>query len=308
MRSRLYNPGDGERAIAFERIAWSRGVHEPARTNCFTITWVATGNGTVDVDATAHPLTPETLLFVAPYRRVRISTRQALRGATMRFHANFLCVETFHAESGCSGLLFNDPFGSPLVQVPRSQRVDIRHLVERVGAEVGAAQIGSHDVVMASLKILLVMATRWKRATAVVRGVSGADHRHPLLQQFSELVEQHYRTLHGPGGYARLLHITPKSLARFTRVHFGRTMTEVIRERLLIDAKWDLLHTLKPVKQIANELGFADELYFSRFFKKATGQAPTVFREFETRIRGGSNLSMSLARPTIPAIDRDPRR
>lgn len=302
MRSRLYDPATGQPAIACERHAWPAGTHETARTNCFAITWLASGHGSVDVDATAHAFAPDTLLFVSPYRRVRITTSSPLRGATVRFHANFLCVETFHAESGCSGLLFNDPFGSPLVRIPRAGRADVRHLVDRVASELTAAEAGSGEVITASLKILLVMATRWKIATAVVRGVTGADHRHPLLQQISQLVEQHYRTLHAPADYARLLHITPKALGRFTRAHFGRTMTEVIRERLLIDAKWDLLHTLKPVKQIANELGFADELYFSRFFKKATGQAPTAFREFETTIRGGSNLSMSLARPAIPAV------
>jgi AraC family transcriptional activator of pobA len=233
---------------------------------------------------------------------VRISTKQALRGAVIRFHANFLCVETFHVESGCSGLLFNDPFGSPLVQVPRSEHAEVRHLIERIGTEVAVDDLGSEEVVTASLKILLVKATRWKRATTLTRGITGIDHRHPLLQQLSGLIEQHYRTVHAPADYARLLHMTPKALSRFTRTHFARTMTAVIRERLLIDAKWDLLHTLKPVKQIASELGFDDELYFSRFFKKATGQAPTTFRDFETRIRGGSNLSMSLSRPTIPAV------
>ncbi len=75
----------------------------------------------------------------------------------------------------------------------------------------------------------------------------------------------------------------------------------MIRERVLKQAKWDLLHTLKPVKQIAAELGFADELYFSRLFKRATGCAPTFFREYETAIRGGSNLSMTLRPPSIPA-------
>jgi AraC-like DNA-binding protein len=300
LKTRLYNPTTGDRAIVCAPVAWPRGVYEPDRTNCFTIMWIASGQGSVDVDATAHPFSADMLLFVSPYRRVRIVAIRRLRGATIRFHANFLCVETFHAESGCSGVLFNDPFGSPLVQVPRGGRVEIRRLIERVMAEMNGAQTGSNEVVTASLKILLVMATRWKNATASPRSLIRADLRDPLLQQLSELVEQHYRTLHAASEYARLLHITPKTLARLTRTHFGRSMTAVIRERLLIDAKWDLLHTLKPVKQIANDLGFADELYFSRFFKKATGRAPTIFRDFETEIRGGSNLSMSLTRPAIP--------
>ena len=305
--ARLYDPASGDRAIAFERMAAGARLYEPRRTNCFTIMWLETGEGTVDVDATTHSLASPALVFIAPYRRVQLTSRRPLRAAAIRFHANFLCVETFHAESGCSGVLFNDPFGSPVVPIPRAGRVEVRRLIDRIAAEIDSTELASGDIVIASLKILLVLATRWKNATAASGRVASVDHRHPLLQQFAELVERHYRTLHAPAGYARLLHITPKSLARFTRAHFGRTTTDVIRERLLIDAKWDLLHTLKPVKQIASELGFADELYFSRFFKKATGQAPTAFREFETRIRGGSNLSMSLTPPAIPGPRSDVR-
>src|SRR5207244_2956923 len=51
---------------------------------------------------------------------------------------------------------------------------------------------------------------------------------------------------------------------------------------------------------IAREVGFEDELYFSRVFRKATGMSPTEYREFETAIRGGSNLSMPSAGPSIP--------
>lgn len=94
--------------------------------------------------------------------------------------------------------------------------------------------------------------------------------------------------------------MTPQTLNRLVRTHLGKTMTKIIRERILIHAKWELLHTLRPIKEIAAEIGFDDELYFSRLFKKATGCSPTYFREFETAIRGGSNLSMSFTRPTIP--------
>ena len=86
--------------------------------------------------------------------------------------------------------------------------------------------------------------------------------------------------------------MTPKTLGRCVREQLGKTLTDLIRERILTHAKWQLLHTLKPVKEVATELGFQDELYFSRLFKKATGLSPTFFREFETEIRAGSNLSM----------------
>jgi AraC-like DNA-binding protein len=301
VRTRLYDPRRKDPAVTVVPIRWAAGQREAERANLFSIYWIESGAGTVDVDLATHTFGQHTLLFVAPYRRIRFTPAQAVRGALIRFHANYLCVETFHAESGCAGSLFNDPLGSPVVTVPARARADLRHLIRRAADELETPLEGSEDVVIASLKILLVLATRLKSASNA-RRVKTGDYRHPLTHRVSELVERHYRERHAPADYARLLHITPKALARFTKAHFGRTMTEIIRERLLIDAKWDLLHTLKPVKQIARELGFSDELYFSRFFKKATGRAPTAFRAFETEIRGGSNLSMSLARPAIPPI------
>lgn len=107
------------------------------------------------------------------------------------------------------------------------------------------------------------------------------------------MIEDHYPSWHSPAEYADALHLTPKTLGRIVREHLGTTPTDLIRSRILTHAKWELLHTLKPVKEVARELGFGDELYFSRLFKKATGYSPTYFREFKTEIRGGSNLSMA---------------
>jgi len=76
------------------------------------------------------------------------------------------------------------------------------------------------------------------------------------------------------------------------KAHFHKTVSDLIRERIVKHARWQLLHTLKRVKEIAHEVGFEDEFYFSRLFKRALGRAPLVFREQETALRSGANLSM----------------
>jgi len=289
--SGMYDPRRGDQAIRTERLSLSRKPHEPVRTNYFSVYLIETGCGKFWADASSFVFGPFSLLFFVPYQFIRFAPEAPVHGEIVEFHANFLCVETFHAEVGCSGVLFNDPFGIPVVTLDKRAKSEVISLIDRIRAEQSGRDLAYSEVMLAHLKVLLILATRLKSSAAACG--PGADLRHPLLTGFRELIEQNYRTLHSPADYAKKLHVTAKTLGRVVRENLGTTPTDLIRNQLLIHAKWQLLHTLKPVKEIARELGFADELYFSRFFKKATGRSPRFFREFETEIRGGSNLSMN---------------
>ena len=287
----LYDPRDGDPAIRTQRLDLGRKPFEPARTNYFSVYLIETGSGTFWADASHFAFGPGSLLFFVPYQHVRFVPDAPVHAEVIQFHANFLCVETFHAEVGCSGDLFNDPYGVPLVTLGERARSEVTGLIDRIRAEQTGRELAYGEVMLAHLKVLLILATRLKSPRAACG--PGADLRHPLLAELRDLIEQNYRTLHSPSDYAKRLHVTAKTLGRIVREHLGTTPTDLIRNRILIHAKWQLLHTLKPVKEVARELGFSDELYFSRLFKKTTGHSPTFFREFETEIRGGSNLSMS---------------
>ncbi|MFO0929058.1 MAG: helix-turn-helix domain-containing protein [Gemmataceae bacterium] len=287
----LYDPRNGDPAIRTQRLDLGHKPFEPARTNYFSVFLVEAGSGTFWADASHFAFGPGALLFFVPYQHIRFVPDDLAQAEVIQFHANFLCVETFHAEVGCSGVLFNDPYGVPVVTLDERARSEVTGLIDRIRAEQVGRDLAYGEVMLAHLKVLLVLATRLKSPRAACG--PGADLRHPLLADLRDLIEQNFHTLHSPADYAKRLHVTAKTLGRVVRDHLGTTPTDLIRNRILIHAKWQLLHTLKPVKEVARELGFADELYFSRLFKKATGHSPTFFREFETEIRNGSNLSMS---------------
>jgi len=288
----LYDPRKGGQAMRIECLRLDHTPFEPARTNYFAVYLIESGAGTFWADASQFTFGPDSLLFFVPYQHIRFAPDAPVHGEVVQFHANFLCVETFHAEVGCSGLLFNDPYGIPVVVMDERAKTDVRNLIDRIRKEHEERDLAYSEVMLAHLKVLLVLATRLKSPRAAACG-PGMDLRHPVLAQLRDLIEQNYRTLHSPADYAKRLHLTAKTLGRIVREQLGTTPTDLIRNRILIHAKWQLLHTLKPVKEVSRELGFSDELYFSRLFKKATGYSPTFFREFETEIRGGSNLSMS---------------
>ncbi|MBX3401042.1 MAG: helix-turn-helix domain-containing protein [Gemmataceae bacterium] len=288
----LYDPRSGGQAIRIECLRLGDKPFEPTRTNYFAVYLIESGSGTFWADASQFAFGPGALLFFVPYQHIRFAPDTPVHGKVVQFHANFLCVETFHSEVGCSGVLFNDPYGIPVVVMDEQAKSDVKNLIERIGKEHDERELAYGEVMLAHLKVLLVLATRLKSPKADACG-PGMDLRHPALVQLRALIEQNYRSLHSPAEYAKRLHMTAKTLGRIVREHLGTTPTDLIRNRILIHAKWQLLHTLKPVKEVSRELGFSDELYFSRLFKKATGYSPTFFREFETEIRGGSNLSMS---------------
>jgi AraC-like DNA-binding protein len=292
IKANLYDPRQGDRAVRTQDFVLDGEPSDRSRTNYFSIYFIERGSGTFWADTSHFEFGPDSLLFFVPYQHVRFIPSEPVHGQLLQFHANFLCVETFHAEVGCSGILFNDPYGAPLVSLDNQTKREATNLLERIQTEQSNGELAFSEVMLAYLKVLLILAARLKSPTSDACAAGVNDPRHPVLIQLRELIEQNYCTMHAPAEYARQLHVTAKTLGRIVREQLGTTPTDLIRNRILIHAKWQLLHTLKPVKEIARELGFGDELYFSRLFKKATGISPTFFRDFETEIRGGSNLSM----------------
>jgi len=92
------------------------------------------------------------------------------------------------------------------------------------------------------------------------------------------LVEEHFRRQRLLAFYAEKLAMTPDRLNDRVKRAIGVTAGHLIRQRVLTEAKRQLVFTAQPVHQIAEELGFSDSSHFIRFFRKQTGVTPQEFR------------------------------
>jgi hypothetical protein len=138
----LYDPRRDGEAIRLSECRVGREAVEPPRSNCFSIYWIAAGDGEFWADAARHAFAGPALLFFKPYQYVRVVAEAAADAAVIQFHANFLCVETFHAESGCAGELFNDSYAAPVVQVGRG----VTGIVRRMQREFAARPLAFEEV------------------------------------------------------------------------------------------------------------------------------------------------------------------
>lgn len=99
------------------------------------------------------------------------------------------------------------------------------------------------------------------------------------IRRLENLIDEHYKAEKSPSFYAERLSITPKHLNRLTRNTLGKTTTQIITERVILEAKRLVLYHPRSLTDVSNELGFEEYAYFTRLFKKWTGSTPTEFRD-----------------------------
>ena len=99
-----------------------------------------------------------------------------------------------------------------------------------------------------------------------------------LGTRFFKLVHEKYKSRHNVSFYADLLCVSSKYLAQVVRSFSGRTPKDIIDRRLAVEALFLLTKTEKNIQEISNELGFPDQSYFGRFFKRVFGLSPLNYR------------------------------
>jgi AraC family transcriptional activator of pobA len=105
--------------------------------------------------------------------------------------------------------------------------------------------------------------------------VSQSDARATM---FRRLVDRHFREGRPVAFYANAMAMTERSLTRLCGARFGCAPAAYVHRRIILEARRRLFYGSVPIARIAEELGFTDPSYFTRFYLRMTGELPSAAR------------------------------
>ncbi len=276
----LINPQTGNLAFKLFYFEKDNPFDHVRRLNYYSLIWVKKGNGRAKVDFSEYNFCEDMLFSFSPYQPFMINPNEDMSGIAINFHPDFFCIHKHQSEVACNGILFNNIYNPPFVEINEASKVTFEMIIEQLKSEMQSPALAQYELLISYLKIFLITASRLKTDQQPEAKKETNGNVDPfILQNLKNYIESHYKTKHTPSDYADLLAISPKALSKLTKNHFNKTLTDLISERIVIEAKRELYLTNKTVKEIAYELGYNDEYYFSRFFKKNADVSPQLYRE-----------------------------
>ena len=249
------------------------------RNNYYSLIWVKEGIGKLKTNFSEYNFEKNSLFSFAPYQPFMLSST-SVKGVAIYFHSDFFCIHKHQTEVTCNGVLFNNIYQKPFFMVDENLEDTLDKVIGQIKTEIQRPGLAQYELLISFMKIFLISASRAKAQQQPESIPLSATRKEPfILQNLKEAIEKDFRSKHTPQDYAILLNISSNALARIAKTHFNKTLTNLITERIIIEAKRELYLTNKSVKEVAYELGYDDEYYFSRFFKKNVNISPQAYRE-----------------------------
>ncbi len=141
---------------------------------------------------------------------------------------------------------------------------------------------GRRTAIMAQFMRVLVMVLRLSIAQQAP-DPAAPDRDYDLLVRYRALLEAHFRTQRSLAFYAGEMAVTPARLNAACKARAGKTASDLLYERIVMEAKRYLVYTESTVAQVAHLTGFDDPAYFNRFFTRRVGLSPGAFRKAAMR-------------------------
>lgn len=249
-------------------------VAKPDKVSDYSVYWIKEGKGVYHIDFKSYAFDGNVLFFLSPGQVFSVESESINEAYYLNFSEDFYCIQTHDQEIACNGILFNNIYETPFVNPNEKQTAKLSFIIENLIEEFSLKETAQHDMLQAYLKQFIVFSVRVKKDFDVLK----TDTESRLFKDFSTLVEMNFTKLHTVTVYANRLGVSPKSLSKNFQKFGLVSPSDFIKNRIVLEAKRQLLYTNNSVKDVAYYLGFNDPAYFSRYFTKSEKVSPKQFK------------------------------
>lgn len=249
------------------------------RSEYYTVMLVKDMHTGVVVNNIEYIASGDALFFLTPFQSLYFSSGVPDDCTLIQFNVDLFCLEKHDSEIGCNGILFNSVFDPPMLSVSREQMSYFYNMLQKMGDEIMEHNVGSVDMLESYVKQFLIQSVRIKKATQTMQHMEKQCAEHAKIMELRMLIDKHYREERKLKFYAEQLFLSESGLHKLISNHIGKTFTELLYDKIIIDAKKQLYVTNNSVKEISYDLGFNDPAYFNRFFKKQCTITPEHYRK-----------------------------
>jgi len=245
----------------------------------YSIFWIESGEAIHATEFVEYSLKADTILFVPPGLKHRMYIDKSVEGTYILFNEDFVQYNRKNNVPLKEYRLFNNPDFKSLITVVPEKRQKLGNITGLIFNEFLNADDYSQDIILNLLQLFLLESRRIFDLQNQAPKEEPDSTPDATIIKFKQLIEENYMTEKSVTPYAEMLNINPSCLNELSKRTTGITAGELIRNRVIDETKKLLYSSSASGKEIAFKLGFDDPAYFSRFFRKYTGQTLIEFRE-----------------------------
>ncbi|MEL6630805.1 MAG: helix-turn-helix domain-containing protein [Bacteroidota bacterium] len=241
----------------------------------YTIAILKKSTGGFILDSEQIELGEHVILFMAPGQMTKIPKSQLVEGIFLSFEAESLDLFFNDSFFIFRFAFFHDSQKPSFLKLTPAAFDKIYDLGREVRKELRNIQPDSEHFLRSLLYQLFL---RLNRSYSEEYQSYSSLISNSYVLKFRKLMEENIRENHQVTHYAKILGISRTYLNQIAQKFLKRTAKQAIQERLLLEAKKDLIFSKKDIAEIANELHFSAPPHFIRFFKQFTSHTPLQYR------------------------------
>lgn len=265
------------------RELFPNGASELHSHQFYSIFWFRSGEGTHIVDFDEYNIEKDSIFFLSPKHLHTFRNLKDNNGIAIAFTEDFLLHLGTELLNCIKAKLFYPIHGVSHCTLQENAKRKIEHYVKLLQEESAS---NTKDTLLQSkflasaLSLFLIDIIRlgdWEEADKL--DVNSDPHR--TYWHFVDLVEKNFTKHHSVKFYIETMRISQTTLAAHTQQYAKISPLKLINDRIILEAKRMIRYSDLRIKEIAFDLGFKDDSYFAKLFKRNVGMSPVEFRQKE---------------------------